>query len=628
MRNSFWRLGRKLGGLAVEADMLRIGTRLAKAAARHRTTLLLSLVCMAGYSLFTAAPAWYMKDVVDTLEHGEVPALGRFALVGGGIVLIFALRGVFFYFQNYLMGKVSERIVTDLRSQLFAHLQKLSFSFFAAQPTGDLVSRFTSDLINLQNALRVGVTGPIRDIPLIFVLLGMLVYRSWELSLGTLIILPVALALVSRFARRTKTLTTQRTASFGEMTSLLLETINGIRVVKAFGMEAYEQKRFDAANEELNRKNVKTLRISSYSTPILETIGAIGGACIFLLGGYLIIHHHIGVGDFASYLFLFFTLNEPIKKLNGFNLRIQEGIASATRVYAILDVAPEIADKPGATHLEPIRERLTIEVERFVYDGNEEPALQDVRMEIEAGEIVALVGTSGSGKTTLVNLIPRFFDLKEGRILIDGRNIQDATLSSLRAQIAVVTQDVFLFNDTVASNIAYGNINCPREQIVQAAQAANAHDFILALPGGYDSVIGERGMQLSGGQRQRLSIARALIKNAPILILDEATSALDSESEQEVQIAIEHLLRNRTTIVIAHRLSTIRKAHRIYVLERSRIVEQGRHEDLLRKGGLYRKLYEMQFREEPAAPGSARLNWRRWLGMEPAADPEKPSRVS
>jgi subfamily B ATP-binding cassette protein MsbA len=412
------------------------------------------------------------------------------------------------------------------------------------------------------------------------------------------------------------------------MTSLLLETINGIRVVKAFGMEAYEQKRFDAANEELNRKNVKTLRISSYSTPILETIGAIGGACIFLLGGYLIIHHHIGVGDFASYLFLFFTLNEPIKKLNGFNLRIQEGIASATRVYAILDVAPEIADKPGATHLEPIRERLTIEVERFVYDGNEEPALQDVRMEIEAGEIVALVGTSGSGKTTLVNLIPRFFDLKEGRILIDGRNIQDATLSSLRAQIAVVTQDVFLFNDTVASNIAYGNINCPREQIVQAAQAANAHDFILALPGGYDSVIGERGMQLSGGQRQRLSIARALIKNAPILILDEATSALDSESEQEVQIAIEHLLRNRTTIVIAHRLSTIRKAHRIYVLERSRIVEQGRHEDLLRKGGLYRKLYEMQFREEPAAPGSARLNWRRWLGMEPAADPEKPSRVS
>jgi len=296
-------------------------------------------------------------------------------------------------------------------------------------------------------------------------------------------------------------------------------------------------------------------------------------------------------------------------------MKVQEGIAAAARVFELLSTDPEIVDKPGAVQLPPLRESIDIHVERFVYAGNERPALQDVRMRIGAGQVVALVGVSGSGKTTLVNLLPRFYDLKEGRILIDGQDVQEATISSLRQQIAVVTQDIFLFNDTVSANIAYGKIDCPQEQIEAAARAANAHDFILELPQGYATVIGERGMHLSGGQRQRLAIARALIKNAPILILDEATSALDSESEREVQLAIERLLAGRTTIVIAHRLSTIRRADRIYVLDQGRIVEQGRHDELLLAGGIYKKLYEMQFREEDYAPDDPVTGWRRWFGQ-------------
>jgi subfamily B ATP-binding cassette protein MsbA len=614
------------GGLLGGQDALAVAVRIAKFLGRERGTLLLSVLCMAGYSLFTAAPAWYIKDVVDTLEKGETPTLSRFGFVSIGIVTIFALRGFFFFCQNYLMGKVAEDLITRMRGELFAHLQKLSFSFFTSNPSGELVTRFTSDLINLQNALRIGITGPLRDIPLIFLLLGMLLYRSWALFFASLIVMPVALALITRFARRSKTLTVQRMATFGEMTSLLMETINGIRVVKAFSMEKYEQDRFERANQDLHRKNLKTLRISSYSTPVLETIGAIAGGGIFMFGGFLIIHEYITTGDFASFLFLFFTLNEPIKKLNGFTLRLQEGLAAAERIFSLMDVQPEIVDRPGAKHLNPIRHGLSIRVDRFCYEGNAEPILQDIDIEVKAGQVVALVGMSGAGKTSLVNLIPRFFELKEGQILIDGQDIQDSTLSSLRRQIAIVTQDIFLFNDAVAANIAYGNIDCPREQIVEAAKAANAHDFITALPEGYDTVIGERGMQLSGGQRQRLSIARALIKNAPILILDEATSALDSESERDVQEAIERLLQNRTTFVIAHRFSTIRRADRIYVLESGRIVEQGRHDELLRRGGIYRRLHEMQFREGGAGAGP-RIPWRRWLGLG-KRDPDDTARPS
>ncbi|MDH4225960.1 MAG: ABC transporter transmembrane domain-containing protein, partial [Deltaproteobacteria bacterium] len=545
------------------------------------------------------APAWYIKDVVDTLEGGDTPPIQKFVLVGLAIVLIFSVRGLFFYGHNYLIGAMALRMVTALRMEMYVHLHSLSFFYFTGKSRGALISRFTNDLNRLQEALTVSILAPLRDIPQLLLMLAILGYRSWQLALLSLVLIPIALSLISLFGRRNNKFTRDTLSTFGHMTTLLVETISGIRVVKAFSMEKYEADRYEESNNLLLGRALRTLNVTSYSTPVLETIGAIAGAIIVMFGGFLIIHKDITGGDFASFLFTFFLLNEPIKKLNGFTLKINEGMAAAHRVFELLDTPPDVTDKPDAKPLPVISKNISIQIDRHYYRVPEDPVLQNIHMEIKTGEVVALVGPSGAGKTTLVNLIPRFFDLKEGSISIDGHNILDVTLDSLRGQIAIVTQEVFLFNDTVANNIAYGKIDCPRERIEEAAKAAHAYGFIMELPQGFDTPVGEGGMHLSGGQRQRLAIARALIKNAPILILDEATSALDSESEQEVQEAIEALLEDRTTIVIAHRLSTIRKANRIYVLEKGKVVEEGRHGELLALGGMYTKLYEMQFRDAP-----------------------------
>jgi ATP-binding cassette, subfamily B, bacterial MsbA len=602
--------------------------RLVRLILRYKSTIFVALLCMVGYNLFNALPAWYIKDVVDSLQRGHTPEIEKFTLVGIGVFLIFLIKGIFFFAYNYLLGRTTQRMVHNLRGALYAHLQTLSFSFFSNRSAGDLISRFTADLLTLQTAVRVIVLGPLRDLPQIFLFLAILLYRSWELFLFSLVIIPIALTLIHRFGSRTKRLTSQRLASFGEMTTILHETINGIRVVKAFSMEAYERGRFDKANTDVLRRYNRTIRILSYSQPLLETIGAFAGAGIIMFGGYLIIHRLISAGDFVSFLLAFFMLNDPIRKLNSFSLQLQEGLAATERVFSLLDIAPQEVDAPDAVELPRIGESLRFQIRHFTYEGSEDAALHDVDAEVRAGQVVALVGPSGAGKTSLVNLIPRFFELTDGAIYIDGMDTRRATLASLRGQIAIVTQEIFLFNDTVANNIAYGNIDCPREQIEAAAQAAFAHGFIMDLPHGYETLVGEGGIHLSGGQRQRLSIARALIKDAPILILDEATSALDSESEQEVQKAIAALIQNRTTIVIAHRLSTISHADAIWVLDKGHIVERGRHDELLGKGGLYRKLYEMQFRDlaAPVAPG--RFPWRRLLGRVRSGAPKAAPRSS
>lgn len=583
------------GGREFVAGMMR----LFRLILQHKFYLILAVLCMVGYNVFTAAPAWYIKNVVDTLGTGKVPPISQFGLVGVAIVIIYALKGVFFFGQSYLMGLVGQRLLHNLRGRLYGHLQKLSFSFFTRSPSGELITRFTSDMLNLENALKISIAGPLRDIPQIFIFLFILLFRSWELFLLSLLLMPPALYLISRFGQRNKKLTTERLLTFGQMTSMLLETISGIRVVKAFGMEKYEQNRFDKSSRELLRKHMRTVAISSYSPPLLEFIGAICGATIVLVGGYLIIYDRISGGDFVSFLFAFFMLNDPLRKLNGFNMMLHQGMASAERIFELLDVEPLVVDKPGAVEMPPIKKGIEVNIERFVYPGTEKTILRDISMEVKVGQVAALVGASGSGKTTLVNLIPRFFNLESGSVKIDGKDISDVTLASLRNQIAIVTQEIFLFNDTVANNIAYGNIECPKEEIVAAAKAANAHEFILALPNGYNTEIGEGGLTLSGGQRQRLAIARALIKNAPILILDEATSALDSEAEEEVQQALDNLLADRTTFVIAHRLSTINRANQIYVLSNGRVVESGKHKELLALKGQYKKLYDMQFRDLP-----------------------------
>ena len=565
-----------------------------------------SMVCMAGYNIFSAAPAYYAKDIVDAIAYGDNPELKQYFLVGLGMIIVFAVKGLFFFGHNYSVGHLVQSLIVKLRQKLFDHLVNLSLTFFSRSKTGDLISRFTNDLHVFQNMLQVGVTGPFRDIPQFFLLLGIMFFRSWQLAVVTMIIIPIAIFFIQIFGQRNKIAVSKRQISFGGLSSLLVETITGVRVVKAFGMEKYESKRFKDANDDLYKNHMRSIMIDSYSYPIIEIIGASAGATIVAYGGYLIINGQITPGDFTSFVISFFMLNEPVKKLNGFNLKLQEGFAAVRRIFNILDVKDDIVILPNATKLTNFDREISLNIHAFHYPDQDEPAVKDFQLTVQKGEAVALVGSSGAGKTTIANLIPRFYDITRGEISIDGYDLRDLDLVSLRKMIAIVTQDTILFNDTIASNITYGQPDCSNERMYAAAQAANAHKFIAEQPQGYETVIGEKGVRISGGQRQRLSIARALVKDAPILILDEATSALDSESEIEVQQAIEHLMENRTTIVIAHRLSTIRNTDRICVMEKGQIVEQGNHDELLLREGRYQQLYEMQFQDQTNGSVSAK----------------------
>ena len=565
-----------------------------------------SMVCMAGYNIFSAAPAYYAKDIVDAIAYGDNPELKQYFLVGLGMIIVFAVKGLFFFGHNYSVGHLVQSLIVKLRQKLFDHLVNLSLTFFSRSKTGDLISRFTNDLHVFQNMLQVGVTGPFRDIPQFFLLLGIMFFRSWQLAVVTMIIIPIAIFFIQIFGQRNKIAVSKRQISFGGLSSLLVETITGVRVGKAFGMEKYESKRFKDANDDLYKNHMRSIMIDSYSYPIIEIIGASAGATIVAYGGYLIINGQITPGDFTSFVISFFMLNEPVKKLNGFNLKLQEGFAAVRRIFSILDVKNDIVILPNATKLTNFDREISLNIHAFHYPDQDEPAVKDFQLTVQKGEAVALVGSSGAGKTTIANLIPRFYDITRGEISIDGYDLRDLDLVSLRKMIAIVTQDTILFNDTIASNITYGQPDCSNERMYAAAQAANAHKFIAEQPQGYETVIGEKGVRISGGQRQRLSIARALVKDAPILILDEATSALDSESEIEVQQAIEHLMENRTTIVIAHRLSTIRNTDRICVMEKGQIVEQGNHDELLLREGRYQQLYEMQFQDQTNGSASSK----------------------
>ena len=558
--------------------------------------VIFSIICMAGYNIFTAAPAYYAKDIVDAIVYGKNPELEQYFLVGLGMIIVFAIKGLFFFGHNYSVGHLIQSLIVKLRQGLFDHLVNLSLTFFSRSKTGDLISRFTNDLHVFQNMLQIGVTGPFRDIPQFFILIGIMFFRSWQLAFVTMIIIPVAVLFIQIFGQRNKVAVSKRQISFGGLSSLLVESITGIRVVKAFGMEKYESKRFSSANEDLYKNHMRSIMIDSYSYPIIEIIGASAGATIVAFGGYFIINGQITPGDFTSFLISFFMLNEPVKKLNGFNLKLQEGLVAVRRIFEILDVKDDVVNLSNAKKITSFNREIKLNVKAFHYPEIDEPSLKNFQLIVKKGEAVALVGSSGAGKTTVANLIPRFYDVTKGEIKIDGNDVRDLDIVFLRKLIAIVTQDTILFNDTIANNITYGQPDCSNERMYAAARAANAHSFIKEQPDGYQTVIGEKGTRLSGGQRQRLSIARALVKDAPILILDEATSALDSESEIEVQQAIEHLMENRTTIVIAHRLSTIRNADRICVMENGLIVEKGTHDELILKGGRYHQLYEMQFK--------------------------------
>jgi len=555
------------------------------------TRLAGAMVCMLFVSAATSATAYLVKPVLDDIFFQR--DLDRLKLLPLVIVGLFVFKGIFDYGQAYLMSYVGQRIIADLREKIYNHLQSLSLSFFTRNPTGVLMSRITNDVTLIQGAVTDAVTGLLKDFFTIIGLVGVIFYTDWKLAIAAVVVFPLAIYPIVNFGRKLRSYSARSQTTMGDISTILLETISGSRIVKAFNMEDYERKRFAKENRRLLGIIMKSVRVRAISHPLMETLGGLGVAFIVFYGGYNVIKGVSTPGTFFSFLAALLMLYEPVKRLSGVNNAIQQGLAAASRIFEVLDTVPEIRSKAGAKVLSSVPKGIEYQNVSFKYE--EDWVLKNINFHIKAGEMVAFVGASGGGKTTLVNLLPRFYDVSSGRVLIDGWDIRDVTVGSLRGMIGIVTQQTILFNDTVKNNIAYGKIDQPFEEIVKAAQAAYAHGFIQNLPRGYDTIIGEQGVKLSGGERQRISIARALLKNAPILILDEATSSLDSESEIEVQKALEFLMQGRTTLVIAHRLSTVRKADRIVVINNGIIVEEGTHEELLEKEGEYRRLYLLQF---------------------------------
>ncbi|MBE9546397.1 MAG: lipid A export permease/ATP-binding protein MsbA, partial [Proteobacteria bacterium] len=555
--------------------------------------------CMLIVGAATSSLAFLVKPALDEIFVDKNAEM--LMLIPAAIVVIYLLKGACSYGQTVLMSFIGQRVVTDLRGELYNHIQRQALSFFTKNPTGILMSRITNDVSLIQGAVSEAVTSLFKDSFTLIGLTFVIFYRDWKLAIVAMFVFPLTIYPIAKFGKKMRTIATSTQVTMGSLTTLLQETISGTRIVKAFGMEDYENGRFGKENERLFKLTMKAISVRAISSPFMEFLGGIGIAAIVLYGGHQVIKGTSTPGTFFSFLTALILLYEPVKRLTNVNNTIQQGISAAIRVFSVMDMVPEIKDKKDAVNLPPISGSIDIRNVSFSYD--EIPVLKNIDIRVKAGETIAFVGMSGGGKTTLVNLIPRFYDVTEGEILIDGRDIRDATLKSLRDQIGIVTQQTILFNDTVRNNIAYGDIEKTEEDIIKAARAANARDFIVNLQDGYDTIIGEQGAKLSGGERQRISIARALLKDAPILILDEATSSLDTEAEIEVQDALENLMKGRTTLVIAHRLSTIRNADRILVIVNGEIIEEGNHESLLAKEGEYFKLYNMQFKKESSEFG-------------------------
>jgi len=555
-------------------------------------------------SLGQAAPAAAGPDVLDRVR-AWLP-VERFLVWAGGhafvevpllIVTIFLVRGVLLYFGQYLTIRCGASVIRDVRSRLYESIAFQSLAFFQAHPTGVLLSRILNDVQRLERVTTMALADFVRVAAMIPFLLFTAVVHEWRMSLVTFVALPLLGYPMVRLGRRLRRASTASQEHMGRVASILTEAVSGVRVVQGFSMERYEIDRFRAALDRMLTADLRAGRAQALGPAVMEIIGVLVGAVLFGVAGWSIAQRRLDAGNFTVVLFAFGMLFMSVRRLNTIYSETQTALAAATRVFDIMDRTRAVEDAPDARPLPPFEREVRFEAVGFGY--GDEPVLAAVDLVLRKGETVALVGPSGSGKSTLANLIPRFYDPSSGRIRIDDADLRAVTLASLRAQIGLVTQETVLFDDTVRNNIAYGRADVPLERVIEAARASQAHEFIEQLPQRYDTPLGERGARLSLGQRQRISIARALLKDPPILILDEATSALDAESETLVQQALERLMRGRTSVVIAHRLATVRAADRIVVLDRGRIVEQGTHQELLARQGLYARLHELQFRDGP-----------------------------
>ena len=515
------------------------------------------------------------------------------------ILIVFFLKNLFGYLQSNLMSYVEYSSMNDLRDAAYKHLHKLPIGYFKKEKVGDLISRFTNDVNKIQDSISATFSNLIKEPLTIIVFLIIALSISWQLTLFALIILPLSMLAILWIGLKVRKQSSVVQRKMADITSVLQETISGVKVVKAFGMEEYENKKFLTETRTFLKEIVRIVKIRNATSPLTEMISILVGAVIIYYGGTLVLQSGtITASLFMGFLLAILQMMRPIKDLSTVNTKIQEASAAADRIFEILDTVPDIVDSVNAKTLSSFNNSINFKDVCFKYEDSEEWVLDKINFEVRKGDIIALVGPSGGGKSTLVDLIPRFYDPTSGSIVIDNEDIRNYTVDSLRSKMGIVTQETFLFNTSIKDNIAYGLDNCPIEKIIEAAKAANAHEFITQTPNEYETVIGERGVKLSGGQRQRLTIARAILKNPDIMIFDEATSALDNESEILVQEAIERMMKNRTTFVIAHRLSTIRNASRILVIEKGKIVQSGTHQELmLVEDGLYKKLYEMQFRD-------------------------------